>query len=274
MLNEIESSIFDNQYLQDQVIGDEDFLLCYSDNQLLLKRSGDDYEIPRRRDFNGSIGSPVYLFSINTICCFGLIESSVNQSSFEYHDIFSLRNLKNKEVAWIGSVGYQLMTWYHTNRYCGRCGSKTELKKDERAIVCPDCNLVIFPKISPAIIVAITCNNKILLAKGKHYKGDFYSLIAGYVDIAESIEETVAREVKEEIGLDVKNLKYYKSQPWPFSGSLMLGFTAEGDDTQPIRIDEEEIGEAGWFERGNLPTYSSSVSISGDLITAFEKGIF
>ena len=166
------------------------------------------------------------------------------------------------------------MTWYNNNKYCGRCGSKTELKKEERATVCPDCNLVIFPRISPAIIVAITCNNKIVLARGKNYKGDFYALIAGYVDIGESIEETVVREVKEEIGLDVWNLKYYKSQPWPFSGSLMLGFTAEADDAQPIVIDENEIKEAGWFVRGNLPPHASSVSISGDLIAAFEKGIF
>ena len=274
MLNELSPGIFDSKYLHYYEIGDDDFLLCYKENQVLLKKSGDDYEIPRKSDFTESIVSPVYLFSINSNRCFGLPESQVNHASFEFHDIFILRNLKNKELAWIGSVGYQLMTWYLNNRFCGRCGSKTDLKTEERAIVCPECNLISFPKISPAIIVAITCNNKILLAKGKHYKGDFYSLVAGYVDIAESIEETVVREVKEEIGLDVKNLKYYKSQPWPFSGSLMLGFTAEADDTQPIRIDEEEIGEAGWFERGNLPTHASSVSISGELITAFEKGIF
>ncbi|HUX53587.1 MAG TPA: NUDIX domain-containing protein, partial [Williamwhitmania sp.] len=86
--------------------------------------------------------------------------------------------------------------------------------------------------------------------------------------------ETVVREVKEEVGLDIKNLKYYKSQPWPFSASLMLGFTAEADDTQPIVVDETEIKEAGWFERGNLPPHASSASISGYLITAFEKGLF
>jgi NAD+ diphosphatase len=185
-----------------------------------------------------------------------------------------LRNLKSKEFAWIGSLGHQIMTWHYNNRYCGRCGSKTELMKEERATFCPECSLVTFPKISPAVIVAITCGNKILLAKGKNYKGDFYALIAGYVDVGESIEETVAREVKEEIGLDIWNLKYIKSQPWPFSSSLMLGFTAEADDTQPITIDENEIKEAGWFDRNNLPPHASGISISGDLIAAFEKGVF
>lgn len=274
MINELSPGIFDSKYLQYHEIGDDDFLLCYKDNQVLLKKSGDDYEIPGKRDFIESIVSPVYLFSINSNRCFGLIESQLNHDSLEFHDIFILRNLKNKEFAWIGSLGYQLMTWYLDNRFCGRCGSKTELKTEERAIVCPGCNQVSFPKISPAIIVAITCNNKILLAKGKHYKGDFYSLVAGYVDIGESIEETVVREVKEEVGLDIKNLKYYKSQPWPFSGSVMLGFTAEAEDTQQIIIEENEIKEAGWFERNNLPPYSSNASISGDLIDAFERGVF
>jgi NAD+ diphosphatase len=240
LLNEISPGIFDNRYFYDHEIADEDFLLCYRDNQVLLKKSGDDYEIPVIRDFIENIESPVYLFSINSIPCFGLVEVPGYQTSCEFHDIFDLRNLKNKTFAWIGSVGYQLMTWYNNNRYCGRCGSKTELKKEERAIICPVCNLHVFPKISPAIIVAITCNN----------------------------------EVKEEVGLDVKNIKYYKSQPWPFSASLMLGFTAEGYDNQQIIIDEKEIGQAGWFERGNLPDHASAVSISGDLIEAFEKGIF
>ncbi len=273
MLNEISPGIFYNTYFQYHEIGKEDSLLCYRDNQVLLKKSGDDYEIPGKRDFIEIIGSPVYLFSINSNHYFGLVESQLNQASLEFHDIFILRNLKNKKSAWIGSIGYQLMTWHNNNRFCGRCGSKTELKKNERAVVCPGCNLVLFPKILPAIIVAITCNNKILLAKGKNYRGDFYALIAGYVDVGESIEETVVREVKEEVGLDIKNLKYYKSQPWPFSSSLMLGFTACADDTQQIIIDEKEISEAAWFERGNLPTHASDVSISGDLIAAFEKGI-
>ena len=274
MLNEISPNIFDNNYIHYHEIGDEDFLLCYRDNQVLLKKSGEDYEIPRKKDFIESIETSVYLFSINSNHCFGIVETHANHASLEFHDIFVLLNLKSKELAWIGTVGHQLMTWHNNNRYCGRCGSKTEIKKDERALVCLECNLVTFPKISPAIIVAITCKNKILLAKGKNYKGDFYALIAGYVDVGESIEETVIREVKEEVGLDIKNLKYYKSQPWPFSSSLMLGFTAEADDTQQIIIDEKEIKEAGWFARDNLPARASSVSISGDLIDAFEKGIY
>jgi NAD+ diphosphatase len=274
MINELSPGIFDSKYVYDLEPGENDFLLCYKDGQVLLKKSGEDYEIPRKRDFIDNTESSVYLFSINSVRCFGLVDLQLNDAAFEYQDVFILRNIKSKELAWIGSVGHQLMNWLNNNKFCGRCGARTVLKKDERATVCPKCGLINFPKISPAVIVAITCNNRILLAKGKNYKGDFYALIAGYVDIGETIEETVAREVKEEVGLDIKNLKYYKSQPWPFSGSLMMGFTAEADDTQPIIIDENEIKEAGWFLRGNLPSHASAVSISGDLIAAFEKGDF
>jgi NAD+ diphosphatase len=274
MINEVSPSIINSNYIHDIKPSDEDFLLCYRENQILLKRSGEDYEFPKKKDLNGSVNSTVYLFSINSERCFGMVELPVNSVPFEFYDIFVLRNLKNKEFAWIGSLGHQLMSWHENNRYCGRCGSKTELKKDERATICPKCSRITFPSISPAVIVAITCNNKILLAKGKNYKGDFYALIAGYVEFGETIEETVVREVKEEVGLEIHHLKYYKSQPWPFSSSLMLGFTAEADDTQPIIIDENEIKEAGWFERHNLPPHASEISISGDLIAAFEKGVF
>jgi NAD+ diphosphatase len=274
MLNEITPGIFSNSYHHGLEPGDEDLFLCYRDNQVLLKKSGDDYEIPRKKDFTILVNSPVYLFSLNSSRCFGLFDPETDHGSFEYQDLFVLRNWKNREFAWIASLGHQLMSWYQNNRFCGRCGSETELKQDERAILCPKCNRIIYPAISPAVIVAITCGDQLLLAKGKNYRGDFYALIAGYVDMGETIEEAVFREVKEEVGLDIHNLKYYKSQPWPFSGSLMLGFSAEADASQPLIIDEHEIKEAGWFSRGNLPSHPSGISISGDLIDAFEEGLF
>lgn len=271
MLNHIAPSVLNTQYQHHQTITRHDYLLCYRDGQILLKKSGDGYEFPKKEDFDEPTDRPTYLFSLDGERCFGLMDFQANDAAMEYLDLFALRTLPNKEVAWLGAVGHQLLTWQHQHRYCGRCGSKTEQKADERAIICPQCNLIVYPKLSPAIIVAITCGDKILLAKGKNYRGDFYALIAGYVDVGESIEETVAREVKEEVGLDIRNLKYVKSQPWPFSSSLMLGFTAEADENQKIIVDEKEIHEAGWFERGKLPPHASNISISGYLIEAFER---
>jgi NAD+ diphosphatase len=120
--------------------------------------------------------------------------------------------------------------------------------------------------------VAIVCNDKILLAHNANFQENWYSLVAGYVDIGESLEETVVREVKEEVGLDIKNIRYYKSQPWPFSGSLMIGFFAEADDTQPISPDYIEITDAEWYSRGSLPNHPTTISIAGELIERFEKG--
>jgi NAD+ diphosphatase len=169
-------------------------------------------------------------------------------------------------------VGFQLRNWYLQNKFCGKCGSKTKEKQDERAIICPTCHAVVFPQKSPAIIVAIVCNDKILLAHNYNFEENRYSLVAGYVEIGESLEETVKREVKEEVGLDIKNIRYYKSQPWPFSGSMMIGFFAEADDTQPICPDNIEITEAKWFCRGNLPNHPPKISIAGEMIDKFEKG--
>ena len=275
MINELTPHIFDNAFKKNSEIKGNDHILCYRENTILLKRSGECFEIPVTSDFREvPIEEVKFLFSLNSRNCFLLLDCPTEDDLLKYHDIWTLRNFDKKEYAWIGMLGFHLMNWYNNNQYCGRCGSKTVLKEDERAIICHNCNNVIYPKISPAIIVAITCGDKILLAKGKNYRVDFYALIAGYADFGESLEETVIREVKEEIGISVKNIRYYKSHPWPLSGSLMMGFFAEADDKQPLKINEAEIETAAWFKRGNLPPHAPNITISGDMIEAFEKETF
>jgi len=275
MINEIFPDILDMTHIHPREIMADDFVLCYRDNRILLKNTGAGYEIPVFSDFKNIAGTGLqFLFSLNSTGCFLLNEQPAEEGPLQYRDIWILRSFKKKELAWAGAVGHQLMTWYNNNKFCGRCGSKTVLKEGERAIECPECHNTIYPRISPAVIVAITCNDRILLARGRHYRGKFYALIAGYNDIGESLEETIIREVKEEVGLEVKNIRYYKSQPWPFSGSLMIGYFAEADDTQPLIINEDEIETAAWFKRGSLPEHASNISISGDLIEAFDKGLF
>ncbi len=275
MINEIAPCIFDNTYDGLREVKEDDFILCYRENMILLKDSGNQSEIPLYRDIENISGHHLrFLFCLNSHNCFLLHEYPVEKGPLTYQDVWLLRSSYKKEHAWIGAVGLQLMNWYENHKFCGKCGAKTELKNNERAIYCPVCHHSVYPNISPAVIVAITCNDKILLARGKHYKGDFYALIAGYVDIGESLEEAVIREVKEETGLEIKNIRYYKSQPWPFSGSMMIGFFAEADDTHALKINKDEIEEAAWFTRGNLPPRSSNISISGDLIDAFEKRAF
>ena len=275
MIQDIFPHRFNNQYRADKKIGEEDFVLHYNTNLLLLKTNCTNIEIPRKKDFPEISDSTetIFLFTLNDVPCFLVWDDlKADKPGFTYLEINFFRTISQPEIAWICIAGFHLMNWYSQNKFCGKCGARTHHKPDERAILCPDCNAVVYPKISPAIIVAIICNDKILLARNSNFPGKWYSLIAGYVDAGETIEETVIREVKEEVGLDVCNVRYYKSQPWPLSGSIMIGFIAEADKAQSITIDNKEIVEAAWFARGNLPQRPSDISIAGEMIDKFERG--
>lgn len=275
MIHEIFPHKFDNHFVIVNDIAENDYVLQYNERALLLKVDGDGFELPQKKDLSAIVdtSNSTFLFSLNGVHCFLIWDDTkVINDRFEYKEISSLRVLKPQEVAWVGIVGFQLQNWYLENKFCGKCGSKTKEKPDERAIVCPSCGTLVFPKISPAIIVAILCNDKILLAHNSNFEEKRYSLVAGYADVGESLEETVMREVKEEVGLEVKNIRYYKSQPWAFSGSLMIGFIAEAEDNQAISPDMVEITDASWFSRDNLPNHPPKVSIAGEMIEKFEKG--
>ncbi len=275
MIQDIFPHRFNNLYLANKSIGENDFILHYNGDSLLLKVSGDEFEIPKRKDFPeiSDKTEVTFLFTLNDTPGFIIWDKLKEENSnFIYKEISLFRAIMPKAIAWVSIVGFQLMSWYSHNKFCGKCGSRTQKKPDERAIVCPHCNTTIYPKISPAIIVAIVCNDKLLLARNSNFSGTWFSLIAGYADVGESLEETLVREVKEEVGLDIKNIRYYKSQPWPPSGSMMIGFVAEADENQPISLDDKEIAEAAWFKRGNLPQHSSTISIAGEMIEKFETG--
>ncbi len=275
MIHEILPHRLNNHYLPDREIEDKDFILYYRDNSVLLKSLEDELEIPRKSDISEITEKTekVFLFTFDDIPCFliwGPLDA--NKPEFTFKEISFFRTAAQQHIAWVSLAGYHLMNWYLLNRFCGRCGTKTGLKSDERALICSNCGNIVYPRISPAIIVAIVCKDKILLARSSKFPGKRYSLVAGYVDIGETLEEALRREVKEEVGLDVKNIRYYKNQPWPLSGSMMVGFVAEADENQPITIDGDEISEAAWFSRGNLPNHSMSISIAGEMIDKFDKG--
>ncbi|MBN1603739.1 MAG: NAD(+) diphosphatase [Chitinispirillaceae bacterium] len=275
MIHEIFPHSFNNSYVANQKIGEDDFIFHYNQNTLLFKANGDGLTFPQKKDLSGipDDTNVTFLFTLDNTPCF-LINGEVNteKSDLIYKEIKIFRNLNQQEIAWAVIAGYHLANWYAQNRFCGKCGSATIHKTDERAVNCSSCDTIFYPKISPAIIVAIICNDKILLACNSNFPARWYSLIAGYVDIGEPLEETVRRETKEEVGLDVRNIRYYKSQPWPLTGSLMVGFIAEADDTQPIILETKELTEAAWFTRGNLPNYPPGLGISGEMISKFDKG--
>ncbi len=275
MLHEIAPHRFNNEFLAHKTVSDNDFILHFQKDSIFLKTNGNGLEIPRKKDF-GAISDQtetIFLFRLNDVPCFLVWdEIKTDNPQLIYQNISFFRQAKEQEVAWISLAGFHLRNWYAQNRFCGMCGTRMQHKADERALVCPNCKNTVYPKISPAIIVAITCNDRILLARNANFPGHWFSLIAGYADVGESLEETVVREVKEEVGIDVWNIRYYKSQPWPLSGSVMIGFVAEADENQPIRIDDREIAEAAWFKRGSVPPHPLKISIAGEMIEKFEKG--
>lgn len=162
----------------------------------------------------------------------------------------------------------QLMEWDRTHQFCSQCGHPARDKEDETAKVCASCGFVSFPVPSPAIIVAVTREEKILLARASRFPKEIYSVLAGFVEPGESLEECVRREVREEVGLEVTGIRYFGSQPWPFPNSLMIGFTAEHAAGE-IRADGKEIVDAGWFTADHLPQIPGKISIARKLIDWF-----
>ena len=197
-----------------------------------------------------------------------LIPDAVVPEGMSFYDLRQLLGQIPDDLFFLAGKAFHILHWDRTHQYCSKCGEQTDNKIDERAKLCPSCGFVDYPRISPAIIVAITRGREILLAKGSRFQADFYSVLAGFVEPGETFEECVHREVGEEVGLKVKNLKYFGSQSWPFPDSLMVGFTAEyasGD----MDIDNNEILEAGWFTAEQLPRIPSTGSIARRLIDWF-----
>lgn len=173
---------------------------------------------------------------------------------------------------WLAGRAVQIIDWDRTHQFCSRCATPNEILGHERAKKCPNCGLITYPRLSPAIIVRvdrlIDGVPHVLLARNGRWQSNFYSVLAGFVEPGETLEDCVHREVFEEVGLHLKNVRYFGSQPWPFPNSLMVGFTAEyasGD----ITLEEAEIADAQWFTANSLPNLPSSMSIARRLVDAF-----
>lgn len=184
-------------------------------------------------------------------------------------DLFSLYGRVPEDEWAIAGRAVQLVDWARTHKFCGRCGEPTVMADSERAFVCPSCKLMQFPRLSPAIITLVTRgegeNEEALLARGVNFRAPMFSCLAGFVEAGENLEQCVAREVEEEVGIKVDNVQYVSSQPWPFPNSLMLGFKARyasGD----IVCDTSEIAEAHWYRRDELPPIPPAISIARKLI--------
>ncbi len=254
---------------------DLDYLVSYKSNRVLVYAE-DGVIFPTigeiRRFYEIDYNKLTYLFDMDSRGFYLFPEELPGMPGLEYHGIRFFRDRNPSWLCFAGATAVHLARWYEINRFCGKCAAQMTFKGDERALYCPDCGLVVYPRINPVIIVGITDGDKILLVRNINSSYKNYGLVAGFMEIGETLEDTLRREVMEEVGLRVKNIRYYKSQPWAFSESVLVGFFADVDgDTNPIP-DGKEISEARWFHRSEIPVENTSFSLTWELIEMFRQG--
>lgn len=262
-----------------------DYLIRYDGSKTLLKKKVEGYVIPQVGELLAVEGKTLadfeghYLFSIDDAAFFlddslaGKTDSAASAApeGFEFMGNRTFRGMNPVERMG-GATAAHIAHWESLNKFCGKCGNVTIRGDHERSIICPKCGNVVYPRISPVVIVAVRNGDKLLMAHNIDNPNPRLFLISGFVEIGESLEQAVHREVMEEAGLRVQNIRYFGSQPWPFSDSLIAGFTAELDGDDTIRMQEEELSEAMWVKREDIPEYETDVSISCCLIENFRRG--
>ena len=283
MIQDIAPHIYHNEYKPVPPKGDS-VLLCYTPGNILLKQENRDSDIvfPRFAELEGKLpaiyNNYTYLFTVDDTGYYlvhGLDPELLTETllpGYSFHDVRVLRTAQPQHLAFAGITGHQLFQWYNSRRFCGHCGAPMVHSETERQMRCPACGHHEYPVLSPAVIVGITNGDKIILSKyeGRNFKR--YALIAGFAEIGETIEETVQREVMEEVGLKVKNLRYYKSQPWSFSGTLLFGFFCDVDGTDALTVDHSELSMAEWFDRDHIPDQGNNISLTKEMMMLFAAG--
>ena len=275
MLQDLEFGRLENEF-RNISAGAEDVILCFHEGNVLLRREADGaltlptlsrmaaWQVPT---------APRYLFRMQERNFFLWTDAAPlsPDDGFAYEPARPLRQLKSKDICFAIMTGWHLYNWYRANRFCGCCGTPTQHDSKERMLRCPNCGNMIFPRISPAVIVAVTDGDRILLSKYAGRAYTHYALLAGYTEIGETLEQTVHREVLEEVGLRVRNLRYYKSQPWGVDGNVLMGFFCDVDGDDVIHIDESELAMAAWYHRNALPAHDDGISLTREMIRIFEE---
>jgi len=240
------------------------------EDKILIQQDSSTTAIPLLTDF-GELGLPVlrkhYLGRLDGYDCFAVEvpEGTSPPAGMRFEGLRQIYALIGEKSFSLTGRALQIVDWDRTHQFCGRCGSKTNTHLTERAKECPQCGLLAFPRLSPAIIVLVQRDREMLLARGRRFETPVYSAIAGFVEPGETLEEAVVREVKEETGITVKSLRYFGSQPWPFPHSLMIGFTAHYAGGE-ITLNDGENLDARWFTPDNLPPLPGKLSIARKLI--------
>lgn len=250
----------------------EDILIVFKDNKVLIKEEKGRTWFPSVGEIDTE-SKLRFLFRMDDTNLF-MTETDKEFNGWHYESQEYFRKAYPMWKAFAGITAIQIHRWYNENKYCSRCASPMKTGSKERSLICTGCGKTVYPGIAPCVIVALTDGNRILLTKynRNHSKYTRYALIAGYTEVGETFEDTVRREVMEEVGLNVKNITYYKNQPWSFTDTLLMGFYAEVDGSTEIIRDENELSEALWIEREDIPINDSKISLTNEMIENFRKG--
>ena len=294
MIQDIAPAVFDNVYKLTPP-GEKDRIVLFAAagrKVYLLADAGEEIVLPPASLFasfhqeQAMLSSKLrlqYLFSIDETSYYTLVHDGseavfaeiekVLGDAYELQPLFLARKSGPREDAFAVETAWQLYGWYRDNRFCGRCGSLMQPGVKERNMCCPACKNTVYPKIMPAVIVGVTKGDQILMTryKGREYGG--HALIAGFCEIGETGEDTVRREVMEEAGIHVKNIRYYKSQPWGFESDLLLGYFCEADGDEEIRMDDDELSEAVWIKRDEIEEHFENMSLTNEMICHFKGEI-
>ncbi len=273
LLQNIGNHTFHNEYLN-VTPENGDLILLIQGADILMNPETDDvytYEELKQESFLKEDLVP-YVFSVDDRKVF--LPIAIPEEVAAKSKAVNVRSLgkTHPELQLAGATGMHLKQWYTTHRYCGCCGGKNEHSKTERALRCTSCGHLTFPVICPAIIVAVVDGDRILLTKS-HRPNAPFSLIAGFTEIGETLEQTCEREAMEEAGVKIKNIRPYINQPWGFSSSLMIGFFAELDGSDEIHMQESEIADAGWFTRETMPVTDSPIDITHHMMEQWRQNL-
>ena len=282
MLQDLEYGRLENEY-RDKLPCGEDVVVCVRQGALLVKQAGEySQEFPTVSQVAGwcedwnrwGLGDYRYLFALHGVNYFLWMgeAGACPDEDYHYEPARNFRQIRTKAQCFAAMTAWHLYQWYAASRFCGRCGEKTVHDGKERMMRCPACGNMIFPRISPAVIVAVTDGDRIVFTKYAGRNFTRYALIAGFTEIGETLEQTVAREVMEEVGLRVKNIRYYKSQPWGVDGNILMGFYCDLDGDDTLRIDEQELSVAEWFCRDSLPAEDDGFSLTREMMRVFAEG--
>lgn len=282
MIQDIAPKTLHNEYTPKEPYGDA-YAVIFLDKKVLIRETDGKIELPRIKHLVSKGRQTVlayqYLFCIDEDDYFLYMdlerpEQVIDSPKplYRFLKLSDIRARAERELCFAVYTAYHLYQWYTASRFCGRCGARVKPDVKERMLYCEACGSQIYPRISPAVIAAVTDGDRILLSKyaGREYKQ--YALIAGFVEIGETAEQTVRREVMEETGLRVKNIRYYKTQPWGIDSNLLIGFFADLDGGDTIHLDKEELALAEWVDREALKDMDDGFSLTREMMRIFYEG--